>query len=251
LAVGLAAKGIAVLRYDKVTYEHTFKVASDPKFTLKKETADDAISAVKLLKQTPKIDARHIFVAGHSQGGFAMPLIIDADQAQDIAGAILLAGPSFSMADSIIDQQRELIERVKRLGQDTAPYEQQAAGWISLAKLMNDPQYTVDHLPENFPLPAYWYFEQKGYSPIDLAQKQHTPMLILQGENDWQVTMKQFNQWKSALQNRNDVEFKSYPKMNHILADYDGISTGAEYGNPSNVSSELITDIAAWIQKRK
>ncbi|GJM82169.1 hypothetical protein HMSSN139_46650 [Paenibacillus sp. HMSSN-139] len=36
LAVGLAAQGIAVLRYDKVSYEHTFKVAADPKFTLKK-----------------------------------------------------------------------------------------------------------------------------------------------------------------------------------------------------------------------
>ncbi|GIO32136.1 MULTISPECIES: alpha/beta fold hydrolase [Paenibacillus] len=252
LAVGLAAKGIAVLRYDKVTYEHTFKVASDPKFTLKKESVDDAVSAVKLLKRTSKIDADRIFVAGHSQGGFAMPLIIDADQDHDVAGAIVLSGPSLGFADTLIDQQQELVARVKKLGQDAAPYEQQAAAWTGIAKLVNDPQYTVDHMPENFPAsPAYWWFEQKNYKPVDLAAKQHTPMLILQGENDWQVTMKQFNGWKNALQTRSDVEFKSYPKMNHVLADYGGLSIGTEYAAPSNVSAELISDMAAWIQKHK
>ncbi|GIP28069.1 hypothetical protein J23TS9_31990 [Paenibacillus sp. J23TS9] len=252
LAVGLAAKGIAVLRYDKVTYEHTFKIAGDPKLTLKKETVNDAISAVKLLKQSLKIDAEHVFVAGHSQGGFVMPLIIDADQDHDIAGAILLSGPGSSFTDTLIEQQQELVARIKELGQDTTPYEQQAAVWTGIANLVNDPQYTVDHMPENFPLsPAYWWFEQKNYKPTALAQKQHTPMLILQGENDWQVTMKQFTQWESALKDRSGVEFKSYPHMNHLLANYDGISTGAEYVKPSNVSSELISDIAAWIQKRK
>lgn len=251
LAVGLAAKGIAVLRYDKVTYEHTFKVAADPKFTLKKETVDDAVTAVKLLKQTPKIDPGRIFVAGHSQGGFAMPLIIDADQGKDIAGAIVLSGPSLKFADTLIEQQQELVARVKKLGQDPAPYEQQAAAWTQIAQLVNDPQYTVNHMPEKFPLsPAYWWFEQKNYKPVDLAVKQQTPMLVLQGENDWQVTMNQFNEWKKALQGRSGVEFKSYPKMNHLLAEYDGISIGAEYAMPSNVSSALISDIAAWIRKK-
>lgn len=251
LAVGLAAKGIAVLRYDKVTYEHTFKVAADPKFTLKKETVDDAVTAVKLLKQTPKIDPGRIFVAGHSQGGFAMPLIIDADQSKDIAGAIVLSGPSLKFADTLIEQQQELVARVKKLGQDPAPFEQQAAAWTQIAQLVNDPQYTVDHMPEKFPLsPAYWWFEQKNYKPVDLAVKQQTPMLVLQGENDWQVTMNQFNEWKKSLQGRSGVEFKSYPKMNHLLAEYDGISIGAEYAMPSNVSSALISDIAAWIQKK-
>ncbi|MCJ8011750.1 hypothetical protein MUG84_08345 [Paenibacillus sp. KQZ6P-2] len=79
---------------------------------------------------------------------------------------------------------------------------------------------------------------------------QHTPRLILQGENDWQVTMQQFNQWKSALKDRRDVEFKSYPKMTHLLTDYDRLSIGAEYNQPSNVSSELISDMATWIQKQ-
>ncbi|MGG1614860.1 alpha/beta hydrolase family protein [Paenibacillus sp. FSL K6-2441] len=249
LAVGLAAQGIAVLRYDKVTYEHTFKVAADSKFTLKKETVDDALKAVALLKQTPEIDASRIFVAGHSQGGYAMPLIIAGDTSGDIAGTILLSGPSGKFADVLVEQQAELVSRVKELGLDPAPYEQQAAVYTSIAAMVNDPQYTVDHMPEQFPTqPAYWWFEQKNYVPAELAKQQSVPMLILQGENDWQVTMKQFEGWKTALQNRKDVAFKSYPQVNHLLAKVDGLSIGAEYAQPSNVSKEIIDDIAAWVQ---
>ncbi|MGG3455851.1 alpha/beta hydrolase family protein [Paenibacillus rhizolycopersici] len=252
LAVGLAAQGIAVLRYDKVSYEHTFKVAADPKFTLKKETVDDALKAVALLKQTPEIDASRIFVAGHSQGGYAMPLITAGDANGDIAGTILLSGPSGKFADVLAEQQAELVNRVKQLGQDPAPYEQQAAVYTSIAAMVNDPQYTVDHMPEQFPSqPAYWWFEQKNYVPAELAKRQSSPMLILQGENDWQVTMKQFEGWKTAMQNRKDVTFKSYPQVNHLLAKVDGLSIGAEYNQPSNVSKEIVDDIAAWVRGTK
>jgi len=252
LAVGLAAKGIAVLRYDKVTYEHTFKVATNPKFTLKNETVDDAISAVALLKSNPLIASSDIYVAGHSQGGFAMPLIVAADTGGDIAGTILLAGPSSKYVDVLAVQLKEIISRMKGLGQDTAPYETQVAMWSSIISTVNDPQYSVDHLPENFPIqPAYWWFEQRDYKPTDLAKKQSGPMLVIQGENDYQVSLSEFNAWKSELKNRKDVEYKSYPNVTHLLNAYSGVSTGQEYALPSNVSSNIIDDIAAWIKKSK
>ena len=252
LAVGLSAKGIAVLRYDKVTYEHTFKVATSPRFTLKNETVDDAISAVKLLQSNPMIDPTHIYVAGHSQGGFAMPLIVAADTDGNIAGTILLSGPSSKFVDVVVKQQKELITRIKGLGQDTAPYEAQATQWSSIATLVNDPQYSVDHIPDYFPIqPAYWWYEQRDFKPTELAKKQQGPMLVLQGENDWQVPLSEFNVWKSELKNRDDVVYKSYPNVTHLLNEYSSISTGQEYNQPSNVAPVIIDDIAAWIKERK
>lgn len=252
LAVGLAAKGIATLRYDKVTYEHNFKVGAEPKFTLKDESVNDAISAVKLLKQTPGIDGSRIFVAGHSQGGYAMPLIIQADADKNIAGTILLAGPSSRMIDVAVEQQEGLKDRLKQLGQDPSPLDPQINTWKQVAKIIDDPQYSVDHLPTNFPMPpAYWWYEQRDYKPTDLAKKQSGPMLVLQGENDWQVPISEFNTWKSELKDRKDVEYKSYPKVNHMLAEVNVLSTGNEYIQPSNVASSIIDDIAAWIKKIK
>lgn len=252
LAAGLASQGIAVLRYDKVTYEHALKVSADPKFTLKRETVDDALSAVKLLKGTAGIDSSRIFVAGHSQGAFAVPMMVDADRSGDIAGAVLLSGPSGKFADILAEQQKELVSRIKQLGQDATAYEQQAAQYTAIAALVNDPQYTVDNMPANFPLqPAYWWFEMKNYVPSEVAKKQDIPLLILQGENDWQVPAKQLDGWKQALAGRSDVEYKSYPKVNHLLAEFDGVSTGAEYYQPSNVSKSIVDDIAAWVKKTK
>ncbi|MDU5948167.1 MAG: prolyl oligopeptidase family serine peptidase, partial [Paenibacillus macerans] len=185
-------------------------------------------------------------------GGYAMPLISAAAPDGGIAGTILLSAPSGKFANVLAEQQAELVRRVKQLGLDSTLYEQQAAMYTSIADMVNDPEYTVDHMPEQFPLqPAYWWFEQKNYVPAELAKTQTGPMLVLQGENDWQVTMKQFEGWETALKNRGDVEFKSYPKVNHLLAEYDGLSTGTEYGKPSNVSKAIIDDIANWIHSVK
>lgn len=252
LAAGLASQGIAVLRYEKVTYEHTFKVASNPKFTIKQESVDDALSAVELLKGEASIDASRIFVAGHSQGGYVIPMLIAEDKSHNVAGTVIISGPSGKFADLLTEQQQELVQRVKQLGIDAAPYEQQAAQYIALANMVNDPQYTVDHMPEQFPVqPAYWWFEQKNYVPAELAKSQSTPMLILQGENDWQVPMKQFEGWKTALKDRQDVKFKSYPNVNHLLTSYQSVSIGAEYAQPSNVSENIVDDIATWIKEFK
>lgn len=252
LAVGLAAQGIAVLRYDKVTYEHSLKVSLDPTFTLKRETVDDALAAVELLKGMDTIDSSRIYVAGHSQGGFAVPLMIQEDTTKDIAGAIILSGPAGKFADILALQQRELVSRVKQTGVDSTLYEQQAAQYIAIADIVNDPQYTLENMPANFPMqPAYWWFEQKNYAAAELAAKQSGPLLILQGENDWQVPAGQLDTWKQALKNRSDVEYKLYPKVNHLLAEYDGLSIGSEYTAPSNVDESIIEDIANWINNVK
>ncbi|WP_044480168.1 alpha/beta hydrolase family protein [Paenibacillus antibioticophila] len=252
LAVGLAAQGIAVLRYDKVTYEHSLKVSLDPTFTLKRETVDDALAAVELLKGMDNIDSSRIYVAGHSQGGYAVPLMIQADAGKNIAGAIILAGPAGKFADILALQQKELVARVKQLGMDSTLYEQQAAQYIAIADIVNDPQYTTENMPANFPMqPAFWWFEQKNYAASELAAKQSGPLLVLQGENDWQVPAGQLDLWKQALKNRSDVEYKLYPKVNHLLSEYEGLSIGSEYAVPSNVDESIIEDIVSWINRVK
>lgn len=254
IAVGLAEHNIAVLRYEKITKEHHFK-SFDPKMTLKRETVDDALKAVALLKNQKAIDPSKIFVAGHSQGGFAVPMMIEADKDKNIAGAILLAGPSQKFDAMLVEQQEVALERMNQLNIPTEAIKQQeqaAAMWKSISEMINDPQYSIDHLPENFPAGyPYWWFEIRDYIPSEAAKEQKTPMLVMQGENDWQVSVKQFEGWKAALKNRQDVEYKLYPKVNHFLTEYDGISIGMEYSEPANVPSQIIDDIAAWIKKVK
>ena len=52
LAEGLASKGIAVLRYNKRTYEHGLKTQFSPFYTVDKETTDDALLVTQFLKMS-------------------------------------------------------------------------------------------------------------------------------------------------------------------------------------------------------
>ncbi|RAV04038.1 alpha/beta fold hydrolase [Paenibacillus sp. YN15] len=254
LAAGLAGKGIAVLRYDKVTAEHTLKVAALPRFSLEDETVADALRAVELAKTLKEIDPDNIFIAGHSQGGYAVPLMLGQPQGASIKGAVLLSAPSGNISQVLVEQQEVALQLLKEAGQPEALIAQQqaaVAAYKSMVETIQNPAYSVDRLPEQFPLgDPYWWIEQRDYQPAELAQSQTTPLFIAQGENDWQVSMKQFEGWKAALQNRANVTYASYPSVNHLLAEYGSISMGLEYGQPSNVAASLVEDVAEWVNKQ-
>ncbi len=253
LAAGLAGKGIAVLRYDKVTAEHSLKVAAQPRFSLDDETVADALRAVELAKTLKEIDTDNIFIAGHSQGGYALPLMLEKPQGASVKGAVLLSAPSGNISEVIVEQQELALQRLKETGQPAALISQQEAAvavYKSMVDTINDPAYSVDRLPEQFPMgDPYWWIEQRDYQPGELAKTQSTPMFIAQGENDWQVTMKQYEGWKEALKARSNVTFASYPSVNHLLSEYGSVSIGMEYGQPSNVAASLIEDVAKWVKK--
>ena len=68
LAHGLAAQGIAVLRYDKRTHDHAALVVQDKHFDIDGEYTDDALAALKQLRATPGIDRDCPVPAGPQSG---------------------------------------------------------------------------------------------------------------------------------------------------------------------------------------
>jgi hypothetical protein len=74
-----------------------------------------------------------------------------------------------------------------------------------------------------------------------------TPLLLLQGERDYQVTMTDFGLWQKALATSPGVTLRSYPGLNHLLITGEGKSAPSEYETPGNVAKSVIDDIAAWI----
>lgn len=252
LAVGLAAKGIAVLRYEKITREHPFKSQQLVPFTANEETVNDAARAVELLQATPGIDASAIFVAGHSQGGMLVPRIIDRVPDHALAGAIVLAGPSRPLEDLLIEQLQFQTNLLKQSGQPTEAAEQQIAVFQQQVQLLKDTQYKADNPPPGFLLGAVqWWLDIRNLYAAEEAAKQQVPLYIIQGGNDIQVFPDNLDGWKQALADRSDVQYELYPKLNHVLVEYDGASTGAEYNLPGNVPSQLIGDVADWIKAQR
>ena len=97
--------------------------------------------------------------------------------------------------------------------------------------------------------PASYWLDLRGYRPAAVAATLRMPMLVLQGERDYQVTMTDFAAWKQALGGRPDVELRTYPALNHLFVAGSGPSVPAEYAARAHVDSSVINDIATWISR--
>jgi hypothetical protein len=243
LAEGLASRGIAVLRYDKRTRTHASRVGPLRDFTVKEETIDDAVAAVKKLRETPGVRADRVFVLGHSLGAMVAPRIAAAEPA--IAGLILLAAPARSLVQSIIDQMRYLA----MLDGKVTPEEEAALDAVNkLAVAVRALKPTDPPLVSPpFSAPASYWIDLRDYDPPAAAARLKQPMLVLQGERDYQVTMEDFAAWRRAMGSRANAEFKSYPALNHLFIAGTGPSAPAEYTRPGHVDEAVVRDVAAWI----
>ena len=96
--------------------------------------------------------------------------------------------------------------------------------------------------------PAAYWLDLKGYDPSAHAKKLGIPMLILQGERDYQVTMKDFALWKAAVGSNKGVVMKTYPALNHLFVAGEGKSLPAEYSKPGHVAPEVVEDIAKFVK---
>ncbi|MCX6144286.1 MAG: alpha/beta fold hydrolase [Ignavibacteriales bacterium] len=246
LAWGLASKGVAVLRYEKRTKEHGSKlVALKNTLTVKEETIDDALAALALLRKTEGIDAKRIYVLGHSLGGMLVPRIGKLDAG--IAGFVVLAGLTRPLEDVILEQMTYIIGLKGSLSDADKKQLEEIRKQVDKVKNFKESDVNSSELVFATP-PSYW-IDVRGYDPPEVARTLAHPMLVLQGERDYQVTMKDFERWKAALGGKSSVEFKSYPKLNHLFIEGEGKSIPSEYDKVGHVAEYVIEDIAGWIKR--
>ncbi|WP_142348217.1 alpha/beta hydrolase [Bacillus toyonensis] len=246
LAEGLASKGIAVLRYNKRTYEHGLKTQSSPFYTVDKETTDDALLVTHFLKNEPLIDKNQIYILGHSQGGMMLPKMIEKDQNQNIAGAIVMGGPARTIQDVVLDQFEYLFS-IGAMKPDEYKF------YKSQFELLNDPNFSSQNPPKGFYLGSAVFWDSiRKVKAAEMSKEQKTPLLIIQGERDYQVQSKiEIPLWKEQLKERDNVDYRLYPKLNHFFTEGDGeLSKPDEYYSPANIPEYVINDIATWVQGR-
>lgn len=245
IAWGLASRGVAVLRYDKRTRVHGARIgAAKEPFTVGDETVADALLAADLLRRTPGVDPDRVFVLGHSLGGGLIPRVAGRDA--KLRGFVILAGYTrgfldealrqyeylFNLDGRLDERERELIERTRR----------DAARLKELKPADAAAGVTLQGIPA-----AYW-LDLRDYSPAAAARGLRRPVLVLQGERDYNVTMDAFADWRRALAGSKRAAFKSYPKLDHGFLEGEGPASDADYLRPRNVARQVVEDIAGWIR---
>ena len=252
IAWGLAARGVAVLRYEKRTRVFGPKLVAEPEwaasFTVKEETIDDALAAVSFLKDTNRVDPERIFVLGHSLGGMLVPRISVAGKGLGIAGFLIMAGLTRPLEDTILRQMTYLYGLDGSLTPDDRAQLDELKSLVARIKSFTDRDAAAGERVLNAPA-GYW-LDMRSYDPPALAATLDIPMLILQGARDYQVTTDDFENWKKALAGKPGVEYKLYPKLNHLFIEGRGFSTPDEYTRiHGSVAPDVIDDIAAFLKK--
>ncbi len=245
IAEGLAACGVAVYRFDKRTYVYGNELAGKKDVSLEDEYLEDAVNAVQLLARQDRIDPDRIFVLGHSLGGNAVPAAArELEKAPVKACGFIMMAASPRPLDVLMREQYDFLYSL--MPEITA--EQQAEKDAMFAELdkLRDPDALAEEDMVAGVYSAYWKW-LADYDILQAAKDITRPVLLLQGEEDYQVTLEDFGIWKDALGEKENWQMISYPGLTHVFTA--GRKTeGAEvYSRPGRMDTRVIQDIADFI----
>lgn len=232
VADALGRRGIAVLRMDDRGFgesEGTFATSTSRDF------ADDIRAGLAFLRSRPEIDGKRLALVGHSEGGLIAPMIAETDPA--LRGIVLMAGPGYTGRKILEYQNRYALDHMDNLtpkGRDSL---------MTVALRILDSTATSQE----------WMRFFLAYDPVVTARRVKTPVLILQGATDRQVTPDQPPALERAFRagGNSDVTVHLYPETNHLFVpDPDGSPSGYTALKITAVRPEVLRDIADWLSRR-
>ena len=233
LAEALGDAGIASVRYDKRGIAASMALIEKEDDLIFEDYINDLNLWVEKLREDSRFNK--IYIIGHSEGA-----LIGAQSAADskVDGFISLAGVGFSAYDTL---KRQLSVQPKEVTDVTNPI---------LEELYNG--NTVDNIPQELyslfrpsvqPYLISWF----KYDPVEVYKRIEAPILILQGDNDVQVTVEDAKELHSAKESKLVI----IEGMNHILknAPRDPQGNLDTYKDPDlPLNEELVKEIVEFIR---
>lgn len=234
LAESLAANGIASLRYDKrgiAESKQAGKSEADLRF---EDYINDASDWIKLLKQNGTFSK--IIVIGHSEGS-----LIGMNAAKNAEGFVSLAGAGYS-ADLILKNQ--LGAQGKQIQDMCFPILDSLKEGKLVANV--NPMLSSLFRASVQPYMISWF----KHNPQAEIKQLKSPSLIIQGDNDLQISLDDARQLSAASPKSKLVIIE---KMNHVLKMVDSGDRSANvaaYSNPTlPIATILVNEIVKYIKK--
>jgi uncharacterized protein len=225
----LGRRGIAVLRLDDRVINGS---GGDVMKATSEDFANDIRAGVAFLRARPDIDGARIALVGHSEGGVIAPMVASTDP--KLAGIVLMAGTAYT-GQRVIDFQL----KNSVMGTEQIPAAKKDS---ALKALVAEFDSTTAKLP--------WMKFFLTYDPSATAQKVKTPVLIMQGATDQQVTPEQAPLLEQAFKRggNKDVTLKVFKDRNHLfLQDPSGFPGGYVKLKDGKIDGEVMGTLADWL----
>lgn len=227
----LARRGIAVLRLDdRGTGESTGSFTG----ATSRDFANDIEAAIAWLRARPDIDPARIALVGHSEGGLIAPMIAAEDPR--LRAIVLMAGTAYTGRKVLRYQMGYGMAR------DSGFTGARLDSATDRMMLRVDSAATKDA----------WMRFFLDYDPLATARKVRTPVLILQGASDRQVTADQAPLLAAAFKEAGDreVTMKVFPDHNHLFL-IDPTGNPVNYPKLSSyvIDPQVMGTLADWLAR--
>ena len=257
IADRLARKGIASVRYDD---RGVGKSTGDlDSLTITKE-AEDAGSALDVLRKADGIDPARVGILGHSVGGLIAPMIA-SERPDDVAFVVLVAGPGVKGTELHARQVQALLEAQKapqavvdaaKAG-NAAMYAVVEKGGTpeEIEKVLEDAGLSGPALEAQAKMVSSpWFREFMTMDPKPALEKTKCPVLVLSGDLDLQVVAEQnVPAIEAALKagGNTHVATHTFEGLNHLLQPAK-TGTPDEYGQiETTIDEAALTELEAWV----
>ena len=231
-ADSLARRGIAVLRMDDRGFGGS---GGNGATATSANFAKDIQAGLAWLRTRPEIDRTRLGLIGHSEGGLIAPMV--ANDEPSLTAIVLLAGPAYTGRQILNFQLGNSIKNDTSLKPATRDSALRAVA----------PR--VDSMTAANP----WLKFFADYEPLTTARKVKTPVLILNGARDQQVTPDQVPMLVKAFKSagNHDVTAKVLPNLNHLFV-YDPDGFPGHYTDLKSfaVDRPTIGLVVDWLVKR-
>jgi pimeloyl-ACP methyl ester carboxylesterase len=248
LARELVAAGFFVVRYDKRGIGQSGGRAESVTIA---DYAEDARQVVLWLEKRKDVDKDRIGIIGHSEGALVAMLLAGRERGK-VSALALLAGPSASGAEIVLEQQKHLLSKM-------AMDDEQRAEKVALQHKINTAVIKGVGWAD---LPAAarkvadtpWFYSFLTFNPEKAMKDTRQPVLIVQGELDTQVQPHHADKLAEFARARNTkaaVEVVKVPGVNHLLvpAKTGEVSEYGSLGPDATVSPQVTSAITGFMAK--
>ena len=235
IAQALADAGVTSLRYDKRAIAKSAPAAlneADIRFTT---AVDDAVLFARRLQAEPGVSC--VILLGHSEGALIAAL---AARQMETCGVIEVSGAGRPLGEGIREQLAAQNLPPALMAQVEAGLEELEHG----RQIANIPGLEALFRPSVQP----YLISQLTLDPAQALAAVQAPVLILQGDNDLQVSVRDARLLAAA---RPDAKLVILPGMNHVLktAPTDRPGNLATYADPSRPLAPGVMDaILAFVR---
>lgn len=232
--------GIAVLRYDERGVGESTGDYNEATFH---DLVDDVRALVAFLKEHPSIDTERIVVLGHSEGASIVSLIASEDP--ELAGVILLGGPSLPLDEIMIEQ----LEYQASLDFLSDAERQMIAALIpQTEQVLADARAGKSESVMSINLE--WLRQHMAFDPKATISKVEKPVLIVHGAEDLKVRPYHAQALADALMESGNthVEVHILPKTTHEFMLFPIDNPAYDPTNPWKTEPQLYEIIGEWLQ---